>query len=159
MIRAAVATLLDCYPQIFLACHRSHVRDDRTKQVLSSHQARVLDHLDSVEPSRLDELAGHLGITPSSASLMIDRLECTGHVRRSRDSADARCVNIRLTKAGVRVRDQQKILDPNLVEAMLRRLPPHELQAALAGLRSLARAASELSSSGQVKSIRQGGAS
>jgi MarR family transcriptional regulator, organic hydroperoxide resistance regulator len=141
MIRADVATVLDCYPKIFFACHRRHVRDERTKRVLSSHQAGVLDHLDPVQPTHLHELAAHLGITPSSMSLMIDRLERGGYVRRSRDTFDARRINLRLTKAGLRIKEQQKVLDPNLVEAMLRQVPPIERGAALAGLRTLAAAA------------------
>lgn len=146
MIRAAVATVLDCYPKVFFACHRTHVRDTSTKRVLSSHQASVLDHLEAAESTHLHELAVHLGITASSASLMIDRLERGGYVRRSRDTRDARRVNLRLTSAGVRIKAQQKVLDPKLVEAMLRRLSVDQRESALAGLRLLARAASELAS-------------
>jgi DNA-binding MarR family transcriptional regulator len=144
MIRAAIATVLDCYPKIFFACHRTHVRDDGTRKVLSSHQASVLDHLDAVEPTHLHELAAHLGITPSSMSLMIDRLERGGFVRRSRDTHDARRVNLRLTRAGLRIKEQQKVLDPDLVEAMLRQLSAADRELALAGLKILGRAASEL---------------
>jgi DNA-binding MarR family transcriptional regulator len=134
------------------------VRDERTRQALSSHQARVLDHLDPVAPTHLKELAAHLGITPPSMSLMIDRLERGGFVRRSRDARDARDarqVNLRLTRAGVRIKERQKVLDPEIVEAMLRRLPALERQSAVAGLQSLARAASELVESGQGQRIRK----
>lgn len=144
MIRAAVATVLDCYPKVFLACHRRHVRDGQTGRVLSSHQASVLDHLDAVEPTHLNELAAHLDVTPSTMSLMIDRLERGGYVRRSRDGGDARRINLRLTKAGLRIHEQQKVLDPELVEAMLRRMTGVERESALAGLRTLARAANEI---------------
>src|SRR5437764_14511985 len=132
--------VLDCYPKIFFACHRRHVRDDlqatgrRRRRVLSAHQASVLDHLDAVTPTHLHQLAAHLDVTPSTMSLMIDRLERGGYVRRSRDSHDARRINLRLTKSGLRIKQQQKVLDPELVEAMLRRLPPDERAAALAGL-------------------------
>jgi DNA-binding MarR family transcriptional regulator len=144
MIRAAVETILECYPKIFFACHRRHVRDESSKQVLSSHQAGVLDHLDAVEPTHLHELAAHLGITASSMSLMIDKLERGGYVRRSRDTHDARRVNLRLTKAGARIKEQQKVLDPGLVEAVLKRLSPGEREEALAGMRVLARGAMEI---------------
>jgi DNA-binding MarR family transcriptional regulator len=147
MIHAAVAAVLDCYPKIFFACHRRHVRDDqrakgrRRRRGLSAHQASVLDHLDAVAPTHLHQLAAHLDVTPSTMSLMIDRLQRGGYVRRSRDSHDARRINLRLTKAGLRIKRQQKVLDPDLVEAMLRRLSPDERAAALSGLESLARAA------------------
>jgi MarR family transcriptional regulator, organic hydroperoxide resistance regulator len=155
MIRAAVETVLECYPAIFFACHRTHVRDKNTKRALSSHQAAVLDHLDAVEPTHLHELAAHLDVTPSSMSLMIDRLERSGFVRRSRDSVDARRINLRLTGAGARIKDQQKILDPSLVEAMLRLLPTGEREAALHGLRLLAQAAGELLAAGDAKRLRK----
>jgi DNA-binding MarR family transcriptional regulator len=144
MIRAAVADVLDSYPKIFFACHRRHVRDESGGRVLSAHQASVLDHLDSVEPTHLRELAAHLDISASSMCLMIDRLERGGYVRRSRDAGDGRQVNLRLTKAGLRIKEQQKVLDPDLVKAMLGRLSTSERGTAIAGLRILARAAAEL---------------
>jgi DNA-binding MarR family transcriptional regulator len=147
---------LDCYPKVFLACHRTHVRDERTRRVLSSHQAAVLDHLDAVETTHLHELAAHLGVTPSSMSLMIDRLERGGYVRRSRDARDARRVKLRLTQAGARIKEQQKVLDPHLVAAMLQRLTPAQRESALGGLRVLAAAAEGLMTSGQVRRIKQG---
>jgi MarR family transcriptional regulator, organic hydroperoxide resistance regulator len=155
MIRAAVATVLECYPKIFFACHQSHVTDEKNKRVLSSRQASVLDHLDPVDPTHLHELASHLGVTPSTMSLMIDRLERGGYVRRSRDSRDARRVNLYLTWAGERIKSQQKILAPKLVQAMLRRLSANERASALAGLQTLARAATELVASRQGQQLQQ----
>jgi MarR family transcriptional regulator, organic hydroperoxide resistance regulator len=147
MPRDAVETVLECYPRIFLACHRTHVRDPRSRRVLSAHQASVLDHLDAVEPITLRELAAHTGVTASSMSLMIDRLERGGYVRRSRDREDARRVNLRLTPAGARIKREQKVLDPERIAPLLRRLKPEELAAALTGLEILARAAGELMTS------------
>jgi DNA-binding MarR family transcriptional regulator len=144
MIGAAVADVLDAYPKIFFACHRRHVRNTSGRRILSSHQASVLDHLDTVEPTILRELAAHIEITPSSMCLMIDRLERGGYVRRSPDARDARRVNLRLTKAGLRVKEQQKILDAGLVKAMLEGLSVDECETAIAGLQILARAALEL---------------
>jgi DNA-binding MarR family transcriptional regulator len=144
MIAADIATVLDCYPRVFFACHRAHVRDTRSGHTLSSRQSGVLDHLDPVEPTHLHVLAAHLGITPSSMSIMIDRLERGGYVRRSRDKADARRVNLRLTSSGLRIKQQQKVLDSDLVESLLRRLTPPQRESALAGLTILARAADEL---------------
>jgi len=149
MLRAGVAIVLECYPRIFLACHRRHVRDESSGRTISAHQAGVLDHLDAIEPTHLRELAAHLGVTPSTMSLTVDRLERGGYVRRWRDRADARCVNLTLTRAGARIKQKQKALDENLVEAMLRRVPPRERPAALAGLQTLARAAGEMTALGQ----------
>src|ERR1051325_5921024 len=78
MGHAGVETVLWCYPQIYFACHRRHVRDERTGEVMSQHQASVLDHLDDVEGTALFDLARHMGVTASTMSLTVDRLEAGG---------------------------------------------------------------------------------
>jgi DNA-binding MarR family transcriptional regulator len=143
-IVAASAALMRLYPRIYFACHRRHVRDPRTRAVLSAHQASILDHLDVVEPTLVKDLAAHLGVTPSTMSLALDRLEAAGYVRRKRDLADARRVGVRLTAAGVRIREANSVLDPDLVHALLQRLAPPDRERAIAGLALLAEAASGL---------------
>ena len=82
MAHGMVETVLRCYPQIYFACHRRHVRDEATQAVLSAHQASVLDHLDDVEGTSLATLARHMGVTASTMSLTVDRLERGGYVTR-----------------------------------------------------------------------------
>jgi MarR family transcriptional regulator, organic hydroperoxide resistance regulator len=137
----AVDSLIRCYPKIYLACHRQHVRDEKTKRLLSAQQASILDHLDAVEPTGVQQLASHMGVTASTMSLNLDRLEGAGYLARTRDQEDSRRVQIRLTKAGVRIKQQQKVLDPDLVRNMLQQLSPHELEKAIVGLELLGRAA------------------
>lgn len=149
MDQEAVETLLRCYPAIYFACHRRHVLDDRTKKLLSDHQASILDHLDPVEPTAVNQLARHMGVTASTMSLNLDRLESGGYVKRTRDTEDSRRVHVRLTKAGVRIKEKQKVLDPDLVGLMLGHLTQNEREQALAGLELLATAAKKL--------IEQGG--
>lgn len=135
--------MLELYPRIFLACHSRHVRDPKTREAVSAHQASVLDHLDDAEPTSLMVLAGHMGVGASTMSLTVDRLVRRGYVTRSRDAADRRVVNLRLTAAGVCLRDAQSVLDPRLVKAMILRLSLEDRQDAVRGLALLARAASE----------------
>jgi len=135
-----VAQLLTFYPRIYFACHMRHVRDPKRNRTLSSHQASVLDHLDEIEPTGLLALAAHMGVTASTMSLMIDRLARGGYVIRERDSQDGRRVNLRLTKAGGRIKSQQKVLDPERVRTMLDELTAEERKQALHGLGLLARA-------------------
>ena len=149
--------MLRCYPRIYFACHRRHVRDESSGVMLSAHQASVLDHLDEVEGTSLLELARHMGVTASTMSLMVDRLERGGYVRRERSQQDGRRVDLRLTAAGVRVKRQQKVLEPALVAALLRRLPEEKRRRALAGLELLAQAAGEMIASGEMSRILQGG--
>src|ERR1051325_9718168 len=106
MAHREVETVLRCYPQIYFACHRRHVRDEQTAAVLSAHQASVLDHLDDVESTSLLGLAGHMGVTASTMSLTVDRLERGGYVTRERSTADKRRGDVRLTPAGVRIKRQ-----------------------------------------------------
>ena len=139
----AVDAVMRLYPKIFLACHTRHVRDSVTGHQLSDHQASILDHLDEVDPTSLMELARHLGVTASTMSLTVDRLVRGGYVSRQRAAQDARVVALRLTEAGVRIRREKSVLDPELVRSMLSRLTAAELEQALNGLEILARASAE----------------
>jgi len=143
-IKNEVAVFLRSYPQIYFACHRRHVRDENTRKLLSLNQASILDHLDAVEPTDLRSLARHMGVTPSTMSLNVDRLEKAEYVRRERDSQDARRIQLRLTEAGARLKQKQKSLAPELVRALLKRLKAQERANALRGLELLAKAASEI---------------
>jgi DNA-binding MarR family transcriptional regulator len=143
--RADVAAVLRDYPRIYFACHRRHVRDPGTGDVLSAHQASILDHLDAVEATALTELAAHMGVTAGTMSVAVDRLVRGGYVTREIDPADRRRLRLRLTDAGVRVRGAHSVLDPELVSALLDRLAPGDREAALRGLSLLARAAGDRS--------------
>jgi DNA-binding MarR family transcriptional regulator len=99
-----------------------------------------------------------MGVTASTMSLMVDRLERGGYVRRERSREDGRRVALRLTVAGVGIKKQQKVLEPELIAAMLRRLDPVRRQQALRGLELLAEAAKEMIASGDLQRILKGGA-
>jgi MarR family transcriptional regulator, organic hydroperoxide resistance regulator len=135
------AVVMAAYPRIWFACHRRHVRDPEGGTLLSAHQASILDHLDTVEATSLTALARHLGVTPGTMSVAVDRLQKHGYVRRTWDERDRRRVQLRLTDAGARVRSANSALDPARVEALLGRLTAEEQRAALSGLELLARGA------------------
>lgn len=141
MSRDGVRAVLEQYPKIFFACHTRHRQDPATRRQLSAHQGSILDHLDDVEPTSVNGLARHMGVTASTMSLSIDRLERKGYVRRERDAGDGRRVLLRLTLAGVRVKQAQSVLEPQRVLGMLKQLPPRERAQALRGLALLAEAA------------------
>lgn len=135
--------LLSAYPRIYFACHTRHVHDPESGHTLSRHQASILSHLDEVDATTLTELANHMGVTVSTMSLAIKRLERQGFIGRSRDVVDRRVIRLRLTEAGVRVRDAQSVLDEDRVAGMLEVLTAAERDVALEGLALLARAAGE----------------
>jgi MarR family transcriptional regulator, organic hydroperoxide resistance regulator len=129
------------YPKIFFACHTRHVRDPKSRRILSSHQASILDHLDEREPLPLMDLARHMGVTPSTMSISIERLVRQKYVLRSRDRRDGRRISLTLSAAGARVRDSKSVLDPARVRQMLARLAPGRREEAVRGLALLAQAA------------------
>ena len=149
-VQQAARELMALYPRIYFACHTRHVRDPASQKLLSRHQASILDHLDDIDPTTLNDLARHMGVTPGTMSLSIDRLERKGYVVRMRDTADRRRVHLRLTAAGVRVREASSVLDPVRVEALVARLSDADRSAAIHGLALLAGAA------GQERPVKDG---
>jgi DNA-binding MarR family transcriptional regulator len=137
-VEEAARDLMTLYPRIYFACHTRHVRDPATQKLLSRHQASILDHLDEIDPMTLNDLARHMGVTPATMSLAIDRLERKGFVARTRDTVDRRRVQLRLTSAGLRVREATTVLDLARVEALVARLGGEEREAAIRGLALLA---------------------
>lgn len=136
-----VSQIIEFYPRIFFACHTRHVEDPKTKQVLTANQASVLDHLDGDEPVSLYDLALHMGVTPSTMSITVSRLEVLGYIVKEKNPKDGRGTLIRLTKSGERIKSKKSVLDPNLVKNLLKRLNKEEQEAAVKGLGLLAFAA------------------
>ena len=143
MLDAAARQLLELYPRIYFACHMRHIRDPKTRRMLSAHQASILDHLDEREPVTLLDLARHMGVTPSTMSLHVERLVRRGYVLRGRDKRDARRLRLRISASGARIREANSVLDPERVRAMLSRLSAPERAEGVRGLAILAKAANE----------------
>jgi DNA-binding MarR family transcriptional regulator len=135
-----VRQVLDAYPRVYFACHTRHVADPVSGDPVSAHQASILDHLDEVDAMSVTDLAGHMGVTVATMSLAIDRLERRAYVRRDRDPRDRRRVLLRVTPAGVRLREAKSVLDPVRVEQVLTHLSSADRVTALKGLDLLARA-------------------
>jgi MarR family transcriptional regulator, organic hydroperoxide resistance regulator len=138
---AAAAQVLRDYPRIYFACHRRHTRDPVGGDLVSLRHVQILDHLDEITALTLSDLADHLGVTPSTTSIAIDRLAKRGYVSRTPDVVDRRRVHLRLTAAGARVCAAHSVLDPARVDSMIAALSDSDRQRALDGLALLARAA------------------
>lgn len=136
-----VRELMDAYPRIYFACHTRHVRDADSGVELTSHQASILDHLDEKEPLSLKALAAHMGVTPATMSIHVNRLSGKGLIRRTRNPSDNRGVELRLTQQGAALRDAKSVLDADRVAALLAELSEEERRKALDGLVLLAEAA------------------
>lgn len=132
------------YPRIYFACHTRHVRDEQAGRTISAHQASILDHLDELEGTSLATLASHMGVTLSTMSLTVDRLERDKYVTRKRDPQDGRRICLRLTPEGARLRSQKTVLDRARVGEMIARLTVEERREAIHGLNLLACAADQM---------------
>ncbi len=107
-------------------------------------QYRALVVLASQGPQRLVDLAGALGVMPSTAGRMCDRLVRKGLIRRHRARADRRAVQVSITAAGRDVVDQATARRRALITAILARLPAGRQAAVAEALRAFAEAAGEI---------------
>ena len=133
-----------CYPQIYLACHKRHIRASSTAYRLSARDSSILVHLSesvSVTPS---ELAAHLSVRGSTLSAAISRLEALGYLTRKRIHKDRRSVALTLTPQGAKAMAETSVLDSERVAAVLARLSRGERKRALEGLELLAKAARQI---------------
>jgi DNA-binding MarR family transcriptional regulator len=107
-------------------------------------QYRALVVLASRGPQRMVDLAGALGVTPSTAGRMCDRLLRKKLIRRQRVRADRREVQVSITAAGRQVVDQATERRRALIAGILSRLPARQQAAVAAALSAFAAAAGEV---------------
>ena len=136
------------YPQIYLACHTSHVRAVSTEFRISSQDASILVHLDRDEGLSPRALAGHLGVAPSTLSAALARLAGLGYLTNTAHAADRRKRELRLTSRGAEAISSASVLNAERVSALLDKLEPAERKAAVHGLSLLAQAARRLQDKG-----------
>src|SRR5215472_12407373 len=89
-----------CYPQIYLACHQRHVRAASTRFRLSARDSSILAHLSETVAMKPAALASHLGVSASTLSAAISKLERLGYLERRPVLRDRRSVGLILTALG-----------------------------------------------------------
>lgn len=140
MLKDDVSLLMEFYPKIYFACHTKHVNDPLKKVRLTAHQGSILDHLNDTDPVSLQELAIHMGVTPSTMSITIERLVKLGYVSRQKDKKDSRKIELLLTLQGTKIKRRKSVLDSERVREVLSRLTDDERSSAIKGLALLASA-------------------
>jgi len=141
MADAQVLDVLRFYPRIYFACHVRHVRARSTEHALSDRDSMLLGHLMGEAPWNPGDLAGHMGVAPSTMTETIDRLERLGYVTRSRKGRET---EVRITPRGVEAMAATSVLDAARVKELLATLPPAERRRAIDGLALLASAADRM---------------
>jgi DNA-binding MarR family transcriptional regulator len=133
------------YPQIYLACHKNHVRAVSTKWRISSQDASILVHLDREMGLSPRALAAHLGVAGSTLSAALARLAKLGYLSNTPNEKDRRKRELRLTARGAEAISSTSVLDAERVRSMLNELEPEERKAAVRGLGLLAKGARSVS--------------
>ena len=127
------------YPAVYQRFHVSKQRLPGTD--LTPRMLWILQHLASVGPSTLGELADASGVKKSTTTELVDRLEARGYVGRMRDDRDARRVFVGLTAAGERRATRApSVLADDALRAALARMTADDRDALVRGLRALVRA-------------------
>lgn len=91
-------------------------------------QFRTLVLLEARGPMTLAELAAELGVAPSTASRMCDRLVAKKLVRRAQDRTNRRRVRLTLQSAGQQLIAASTRRRKQQVNKLLRAIPPREQQ-------------------------------
>ncbi|MEU0369675.1 MarR family transcriptional regulator [Streptomyces sp. NPDC006283] len=97
-------------------------------------QFRMLVVLSTRGPSKLVSLADHLGVQPSTAMRMVDRLIASGLMARRTNPANRRETVLRLTEEGSRVVQDVTSRRRKEIMAVLRRLDPAQRTALVEAL-------------------------
>jgi len=111
---------------------------------LSEHERQLLHHIPARPPGvTLGEVADHLALPRSSASVLVKDLARRGFVRRARDRADERRLALLLTAEGARRVAADSVLDPGRLDAALAVLDPDARTALVEALERVAAAGAQ----------------
>jgi DNA-binding MarR family transcriptional regulator len=100
-------------------------------------QMRTLVFLSFYPRSTLAGVAAHLGVTPPTASAIVNRLVGRGWVNRTEHPRERRCVVLTLTRSGSRKLRQVRQAACKMVMKVLANRPATELNRIMGGVSSL----------------------
>lgn len=95
---------------------------------LTVPQMGLLNMIAKEKRSRVVQLADCLEVKSSAVTVMLDRLEALGFVKREQDGNDRRAVVVTLTEEGQKVLEEGHFRSKQLLSEHLAILKPEELQ-------------------------------
>jgi len=110
-------------------------------QSLTVPQMRVLTIISRYGPMNLSEVASHLGVHPSNATRICNRLVEIGLVDRKEDPDDRRRLVLSLTAAGSRLWNGLTDRRRQSIELVVRKMAPSERAELAAGMAAMSQAA------------------
>jgi DNA-binding MarR family transcriptional regulator len=106
-------------------------------------QNRLLVFLAAEGPQVIGTIAVQLGVNPSNATRVVDRLQRLELVQRSRSEADGRAVHVSITQAGRRLLDVVTEHREREIAEVLAKLPPERAKTVVTALAAFNEAAHE----------------
>jgi DNA-binding MarR family transcriptional regulator len=94
---------------------------------ISMAQLNIMYSLQRNGEMTMSRLADVLGVSLSSATGLVDRIEERGYIERTRVAEDRRVVLVHVTEAGTRMLQENDALSDELMRDVLARLDPAEL--------------------------------
>ncbi|MEO3758571.1 MarR family transcriptional regulator [Mycobacterium sp. B14F4] len=117
---------------------------ERLEKRIGLAPLRALQALDRLGPSLVTELGDDLGLLPSTASRLSDRLADAGYITRRVSPTNRRATLLELTDAGRAVLDELIALRVEAFGAVTRRMTQADLAALIQGTRAFTAAHREL---------------
>lgn len=96
---------------------------------LSLPQMHTLEILGIHSALRMKELAGKMGVTTGTLTVMVDRLEASGLVRRRPHDTDRRSILVELTSAGMEIFAEHDMQHNRLTADITAKLTDEEREA------------------------------
>lgn len=110
---------------------------------LTFTQLRGLSVLARKQPRRMGDLADDLGMTPASASALVERMTQRGFVARRSDPDDRRTVLVELSRRGQHILDVMERGSSDHFGRLIEKMTPAERDALATTLRAFLRISAE----------------
>jgi MarR family transcriptional regulator, organic hydroperoxide resistance regulator len=143
--RRELDAFVDAWDQFFAAIRHARGRAAQAQgSEITLSQHHLLGALAEDRELRIGELALAAGVTPPTATRMLDSLERGGMIKRASSPDDRRAVNVRLTAKGRRLLEAKRRLVTGKRRALYASLSPSERKQAVRLLNRLAEVIEEL---------------